>query len=68
MTVRVTVLLADDHEPAQMLDALQRAGLRDPTRLTVLGVVTGAVEEAQVDALSQIEGVVAVDRVRDVHL
>jgi uncharacterized protein involved in propanediol utilization len=63
-TIQVTVLVDDQHRD-QILDvveALQAAGMNVEHWMEQIGVITGSVDSTQVDNLSQIAGVAAVEQ------
>jgi hypothetical protein len=67
----LTILVADDHRDAidDVAAALQNAGLRVESALPTTGVITGSVaDEAAIGALSEVEGVAAVEPAQEFRI
>jgi hypothetical protein len=61
--VNVTVAIEDSHlaRMPEVIQKLQSAGMRVEESLEEMGIVIGSCDAAQMQALSQIEGVAAVE-------
>lgn len=66
--IQVSVAAADPGEFAEMVERLERAGMRVEQQLADIGVITGQIEGVRVDGLTQITGVQHVERSRTVGI
>lgn len=62
--LQVTVLVDDQHRDRilEVVEALQTSGMTVERWMEQIGVITGSVDSTQVDRLSQVEGVAAVEQ------
>jgi hypothetical protein len=62
-TVNISVSVDDEYvdKIEEVVADLQAAGMNVENIMPILGVITGSVESTQIDALSQVEGVNAVE-------
>lgn len=62
-TVNISVSVNDEYvdKILEVSTNLQAAGMNVENIMPILGVITGSVESTQIDALSQVEGVNAVE-------
>ncbi len=68
MDVTCSVDAADQADFERVVKNCRRAGLRVTSALDTIGVVTGSIDEAKLDALAAVRGVTAVERERVVRL
>ena len=66
----VNVSVAADHLDRfpEVVQRIQKAGLRVEQQLEQIGVVTGSIDSANLTDLRQVEGVTAVERSREFQL
>lgn len=65
--VKVSVSVAEGNDFPEVVRSLEDAGFEVEHRLEAVGVVTGVVAEGAVDRLGEIEGVSAVEKLREVR-
>ena len=67
---KVNISVSDDYLDrfAEVVQRVQRAGLKVERQLQDIGVVTGSIDSAKVADLDRVQGVAAVERARGVHL
>lgn len=66
--IDIVVTVAADDDAASVAGRLRDAGMRVSETLAAAGVVTGAAPAAELGALRDLEGVLAVEPARDVQL
>lgn len=66
----VNVSVADDHlgKMDEVVERMERAGLRVEQRLDAIGVVSGTIDAARVEHLENVGGVASVERSRQVSI
>ena len=62
-TLNISVSVNDEYldKILEVVTNLQAAGMNVKNMMPILGVITGSVESTQIDVLSQVEGVNAVE-------
>ena len=66
----VNVSVADGHlgRFPDVVRRMERAGLKVEQQLEAIGVVSGSIDPARLPDLEQVQGVLAVERTRDVRI
>jgi hypothetical protein len=68
VSVKVLVTASGDHPIADVVARLEATGVQVEKVLEAVGVIVGSCDEGGMHALSEIEGVSAVERDREIRL
>ena len=66
--VKVSIAVDQSAQISEVAQKLQSAGMEVEQTLSIVGVISGAIEEAQINSLAQIDGVKAIEPEREIQL
>jgi hypothetical protein len=70
LAVNLSVVVDDQYKDrfSEVVDELKRSGMTVDRQLKSIGVITGSIDSAKVDALKRINGVADVEEAREIQI